>query len=168
MPFHAPRHMTRGVCVEQRPRWFALLSPKASPVAASFELTQAGRSWISPRPRSVVTRVSMWKVVDTDRPAGKVWKVVDTDRPAGGKVVDTHRPAGKGVESRGHPPTWADGKSAGCWKVGDTHRPEFPPPDRDCHESDGILADGASTEAGLPCQLRGSASSMAMPSGRTT
>jgi hypothetical protein len=105
MPFHAPRHMTRGVCVEQRPRWFALLSPKASPVAASFELTQAGRSWISPRPRSVVTRVSMWKVVDTDRPAGKVWKVVDTHRPAGGKVVDTHRPAGKGVESRGHRPT---------------------------------------------------------------
>jgi hypothetical protein len=52
----------------------------------------------------------MWKVVDTDRPAGKVWKVVDTDRPAGGKVgggkvVDTHRPAGKGVESRGHRPT---------------------------------------------------------------
>ena len=58
------------------------------------------------------------------------------------------------------------GKVAG--KVADTHRLEFPPPDRDCHESDGILADGASKEARLPCQLRGSASSMTMPSGRTT
>ena len=46
--------------------------------------------------------------------------------------------------------------------------PSFPPPERDCHESNGILADGASTKAGLSCQLRGSASSMTMPSGRTT
>ncbi len=53
-------------------------------------------------------------------------------------------------------------------KVVDTHRPDFSPPLRDFHEFEGTLADGASTEARLPCQLRGSASSMAMPSGRTT
>ena len=60
------------------------------------------------------------------------------------------------------------GSQAPRRKVVDTHRPDFSPPLRDFHEFEGTLADGASTETGLPCQLRGSASSMAMPSGRTT
>ena len=101
-----------------------------------------------------------YDITTTIDPGGKDVTILGTVDGNGDptSILDGGNPVRK---SRGHPPTWGG-------KVGDTHRPEFPPPERDCHESNGILADGASTKAGLSCQLRGSASSMTMPSGRTT